>query len=75
MRYLFRNVTEIKGPFHGNMAIIKDKYLLEKYYIKITQNEHMEELDKKGPQINSMYDALITEGEPDILKNKVRKYC
>ena len=73
-RDLFKNIRDIKGPFHAKMGTIKDKNgmdLTEAEDIKKWQ-EYTEELYKKDLHDPDTHDGVITHLEPDILEREVK---
>ena len=70
-RDLFKKMRDIKGAFHAEMGIIKDrnsKDLTESKEIKKRWQEYTDELCKKD--LN--HDGMVTHLEPDILECKVK---
>ena len=70
-RDLFKKMRDIKGAFHAEMGIIKDrnsKDLTESEEIKKRWQEYTDELCKK----DLSHDGMVTHLEPDILECKVK---
>ena len=70
-RDFFKKMRDIKGTFHAEMGIIKDrnsKDLTESEEIKKRWQEYTDELYKKD--LN--HDGMVTHLEPDILECKVK---
>ena len=73
-RDLFKNIRDIKEPFHAKMGKIKnrnDMDLTEAEDIKKKWQENIEELHKKDLDPDNR-DGVITHLEPDILEYKVK---
>ena len=75
-RDLFKNIRDIKGPFHAKMGTIKDKNgmdLTGKEDIKKRWQEYTEELlYKKNLHDPDNHDSVITHLGPDILEREVK---
>ena len=74
-RDLFKNIRDIKGPFHAKMGTIKDKNgmdLTEAEDIKKRWQEYTEELYKKDLNDSDNHSGMITQLEPDILEYEVK---
>ena len=74
---LFKKIRDTKGPFHANIATIKDRNgmdLTEIEDIKKWQ-EYTEELYKKDLHDPDNHDGVITHThlEPDILECEVKQ--
>ena len=75
IRDLFKNIRDIKGPFHVKMGTVKDRNgmdLTKAEDIKKRLQEYTEELDKKDLHNPDNQDDMITHLEPDILECKVK---
>ena len=73
-RELLKKIRDIKGTFHINMGLIKDRNgmdLTEVEDIKRWQ-EHTEEPYKKDLHDPDNRDGVITHLEPDILECEVK---
>ena len=74
-RYLFKKTGEIKGTFHAEMSIIKDrngKDLKEAEDIKKRWQEYTEEQYKKDFQGTDNHNGVIAHIETDILECEVK---
>ena len=65
-RDLFKKNRDIKGTFHANMGLIKDRNIKKRW------QEYMEELYKKDLHDPDNHDGVITHIEPDILECEVK---
>jgi len=75
IRDLFKNIRDIKGPFHVKMGTVKDRNgmdLTKAEDIKKRLQEYTEELDKKDLHDPDNYNGVITHLEPDILGCEVK---
>ena len=66
---------DLKGTFHARMGMINDrnsKDLTEAKEIKKRWQEYTEELCKKGLNVPSNRNGMLTHLEPDILECEVR---
>ena len=66
---------DLKGTFHARMGMINDrnsKDLTEAKEIKKRWQEYTEELCKKGLNVPSNHNGMLTHLEPDILECEVR---
>ena len=75
-RYLFKKTGEIKGTFHAEMSIIKDrngKDLKEAEEIKKRWQEYTEEMYKKALNDPDNHDSVVAHLEPDILECEVKR--
>ena len=74
-RDLFKKIRYIKGTFHSNMDMIKDrnsKDLNETEEIRKRLQEYTEELQKKYINDLDNHDGVITHLEPEILECEVK---
>ena len=74
-RELLKKIRDIKGTFHINMGLIKDRNgmdLTEAEDIKKRWQEYMEELYKKDLHNPDNHDGVITYLESDILQCEVK---
>ena len=74
-RNLFKKTGEIKGTFHAEMGLIKDrngKDLKEAEDIKNRWQEYTEELCKKGLNDLDNHSSVVTHLELDILECEVK---
>ena len=74
-RDLFKKIRDIKGIFHANMGLIKDRNgldLTEAEDIKKRWQEYTEELYKKELHGQDNHNGVVTHLEPDILECKVK---
>ena len=74
-RDLFKNIRDIKGPFHAKIGKIKnrnDMDLTEAEDIKKRWQEYTEELYKKDLHDPDNHDGVIIDLEPDILECEVK---
>ena len=66
---------DLKGTFHARMGMINDrnsKDLTEAKEIKKRWQEYTEELCKKGLNVPSNRNGMLTHLEPDILECEVK---
>ena len=74
-RDLFKKIRDIKGRFHANMCLIKDRNgmdLTEAEDIKKRWQEYTEELYKNHLHDPDNHDGMTTHLEPDILECEVK---
>ena len=74
-RDLFKKIGDTKGTFHAKMDTIKDKNgkdQTETEEIRKRQQEHTEELYKKGLNDWNNFNSVVTHLEPDILECEVK---
>ena len=74
-RDLFKKIRDMKGTFHANMELIKDRNgmdLIEAEDIKKRWQEYTEELYKKDLQDPDNHKGVITHLESDILECEVK---
>ena len=74
-RDLFKKIRDTKGTFHAKMDTIKDKDgkdQIETEEIRKRQQEHTEELYKKGLNDWNNFNSVVTHLEPDILECEVK---
>ena len=64
-RVLFKKNRDIKGTFHANMGLIKDRNIKKRW------QEHTEEL-YKNLHHQDIHDGVITHLEPEILEWEVK---
>ena len=72
---LFKTIRDVKGTFHAQMGLIKDRNgmdLTEAEDIKKRWQEYTEELYKKDLHDQDNHDGVITDLEPDILECEVK---
>ena len=75
-RDLFKKIRDTKGTFHAKMDTIKDKDgkdQIETEEIRKRQQEHTEELYKKGLNDWNNFNSVVTHLEPDILECEVKR--
>ena len=73
-RDLFKNIRDIKEPFHAKMGTVKDRNgldLTEAEDFKKRWQEYTEELYKKDLHDPDNHDGVITHLDPDILECEV----
>ena len=74
-RDLFKKIRGTEGTFHVKMDTIKDKNgkdQIETEEIRKRQQEHTEELYKKGLNDWNNFNSVVTHLEPDILECEVK---
>ena len=74
-RDLFKKIRDIKGTFHAQMGMVKERNcmaLTEAEDIQKRWQEYIEELYKKGLNDPDNHDRVVTHLESDILEYEVK---